>query len=341
MNHKETIHLIFIGLRQLVISLTLFFLIVCKSSGSKQINPPSSNTLRQIEQETLVPTRWDVGNTTVSNEDRLDVLIPHVTGVGNVYIGVGAEQNLTIAAWAKSDFIYLMDFTQIVVTANEMMVMFLKESPTKEDFLKRYAKGNEAESFALIDKNLPNPEEYKKAFNRIIKFVRKRHRTNRITSELYKYEMFQTNEDQYQYIRNLALTDRIYPVKGNLLGTTTLKSIGDHLRKNGKTVGIIYFSNAEEYFFYPKEFKESILNLPTSNNSLVVRTLSVRQHQFPWSPGSDISTDFGFHYCVQPIENFQTWLRIGPVKLRSDMIMDAGGKVDKKNGITVVTGLPK
>ncbi len=328
--------------RVLLIQVLAFFSLFCVSQDKKLgQNNYDSPVFYQIQQETLVPTRWDVGNTTVSNEDRLDVLIPHVSNIGNVYIGVGAEQNLTIAAWAKSEFIYLMDFTQVVVSANQMMIMFLKESPTKEIFLSRYAKGNEKEAYALIEKNLENPENYKKIYNQIGKFIRKRHRTNRITSLEYKYKMFQTDDKEYEYIRNLALTNRILPVKGNLLGKTTLKSIGDTLRANGKYVGIIYFSNAEEYFIYPKEFKESILNLPVLESSVVVRTLSVKQAKFPWSPGSDISTDFGFHYCIQPIQNFQVWLSSGPEKLRSDLIMEAGGETNRKLGITIVRGLPK
>ncbi|MDZ4725479.1 MAG: hypothetical protein SH817_04950 [Leptospira sp.] len=332
MMHLFKVSLLFISFHFLILS--------CKSFQQKEKIHFDYSTLFSIEQETLVPTRWDVGNTTVSNEDRLDVLIPHVSNIGNVYIGVGAEQNLTIAAWAKSEFIYLMDFTQVVVSANEMMIMFLKESPTKELFISRYAKGNEAESFSLIEKNLSQPEKYKQIYKNIIKYVRKRHRTNKITSAEYKYDMFQTNDEQYAYIRNLAIQNRIYPVKGNLLGKTTLRSIGDTLRKNGKFVGIIYFSNAEEYFYYPEEFKKSILNLPTKDNSVVVRTLSVKKHIFPWSPGSDISTDYGFHYCTQNIQNFQTWLSSG-LKLRSDLIMEAGGVVDKKKGFTFVSGLPK
>jgi hypothetical protein len=88
-------------------------------------------------------------------------------------------------------------------------------------------------------------------------------------------------------------------------------------------------------------FKESIANLPIQESSVVVRTLSVKQGLFPWSPGSDISTDFGFHYCIQPILNFQIWLSESKNKLRSDLIMEGGGVVDKKNGITIVKSLPK
>ncbi|GBF50055.1 hypothetical protein LPTSP4_15760 [Leptospira ryugenii] len=312
----------------------------CASAFQKQSSEADWPKLTQVEQEILKPTRWDIGDTTVSNEDRLDLLIPHVKNLGNVYLGVGSEQNLTLAAWAKSDFIYLMDFTQVVVSANQMMVMFLKESPNKEVFLSRYKKENQAESFALIEKNLPNPNHYKQIFTNTLKFVKKRHRTNKITSDLYNYKMFQTDDEQYAYIRNLALQGRIFPVKGSLLGDITLNSIGDTLKKTGRTIGVLYFSNAEEYFKYPPSFIRSIKNLPVNESSLVVRTISVKQNKFPWSPGSDLSTSIGFHYCVQKVNNFQVWLS-QPRTLRSDIIMEEGGEVDKKNGITIVTGLPK
>lgn len=106
--------------------------------------------LKETPQETLVPTKWDVGDTTVSNEDRLDLLIPHVRNLGNVYVGVGSEQNLTIAAWAKSDFIYLMDFTQIVVHANMITILFLQKGEKKEDFIRLWGKEGEKEALELI-----------------------------------------------------------------------------------------------------------------------------------------------------------------------------------------------
>ncbi|BDA79989.1 hypothetical protein LPTSP3_g29190 [Leptospira kobayashii] len=292
--------------------------------------------LREIRQETLVPTRWDVGNTTVSNEDRLDILIPYVKNIGNVYIGVGSEQNLTIAAWAKSEFIYLMDFTSVVVTANEMMVFFLQESPTKEKFLYYYSKAGEEDAMKLIREKLPNPESYTKVYKKIIRFVRKRHKTNLMLSELYHYKMFQTDDDQYAHVHRLAKEGKIFPVRGNLLGTVTLQSIGENLRKNNLRLGIIYFSNAEEYFYYPDQFKNSILNLPMKDESVVVRTLSVKKNVFPWAPGSDISTKLGFHYCVQSGHSFQEWLTFVKAPFRSLNIMEESGEIDPKLGFTYV-----
>ncbi|TGN18973.1 LIC_10091 family lipoprotein [Leptospira idonii] len=323
-------------MKQIFSSLLILLFFGCSSFSGKE----DYRSLRELNQETLVPTRWDVGNTTVSNEDRLDVLIPYVQNVGNVYVGVGSEQNLTIAAWAKSEFVYLMDFTRVVVSANEIMVLFLKESDTKEKFLSLYKKERENEAISLIEKNFSNPQSYVGVYKKIIRYIRKRHKTNLKTAELYHYKMFQTDDSQYEYIHNLAKADRIYPVKGNLLGKVTLKSIGDTLRKNGQKLGVIYFSNAEEYFYYPQTFKESIQNFPITDSSIVVRTLSVKKHLFPWSPGSDISTDFGFHYCIQPISNFQAWLALDRPKLRSDHIMEEGGKTDRSLGITVVSRLP-
>ncbi|UPY79278.1 hypothetical protein FH581_010680 [Leptospira weilii] len=295
---------------------------------------------KETPQEILVPTKWDVGDTTVSNEDRLDLLIPHVQNIGNAYVGVGSEQNLTIAAWAKSDFIYLMDFTQIVVHANTITILFLKKGEKKEDFIRLWSKEGEKEALELIQTSFPDPEVYKKVYKQASPFIRKRHRTNLMLAKKYNYKMFQTDEEQYSYIRKLAIDGRIFPVRGNLLGNITLTGIGNTLKKVGHKIGVIYFSNAEEYFSYPQEFKNSILNLPIEENSLVVRTISVRKDLFPWSPGSEISTDRGFHYCVQKISNFQKWLTSNKPGLRSLQIMVEGGTVDKKNGITVVDKEP-
>ncbi|MDI7164602.1 LIC_10091 family lipoprotein [Leptospira santarosai] len=296
--------------------------------------------LKETPQEALVSTKWDVGDTTVSNEDRLDLLIPHVQNIGNVYVGVGSEQNLTIAAWAKSDFIYLMDFTQIVVHANTITILFLKKSEKKEDFIRLWGKEGEKEALELIQASFSDPEIYKKVYKQASPFIRKRHKTNLMLAQKYNYKMFQTDEEQYSYIRKLAIEGRIVPVRGNLLGNTTLTGIGNTLKKIDHKIGIIYFSNAEEYFAYPQEFKNSILNLPIEENSLVVRTISVRKDLFPWSPGSEISTDRGFHYCVQKISNFQKWLTSDKPGLRSLQVMVEGGTVDKKNGITVVDKEP-
>ncbi|MDV6236685.1 hypothetical protein CH379_013725 [Leptospira ellisii] len=330
--------------------LPIFFLGSSFCSGSEKIKENRSLSeqdvvsktavLRDTPQETLIPTKWDVGDTTVSNEDRLDLLIPHVQNVGNAYVGVGSEQNLTIAAWAKSDFVYLMDFTQIVVHANEITILFLKKGEKKEDFIRFWGKEGEKEAFELIGASLTDPDKYKKVYKQASPFIRKRHRTNLMLSKKYGYKMFQTDDEQYTYIRKLALDDRILPLRGNLLGSVTLTGIGNTLKKAGHKLGIIYFSNAEEYFAYPQEFKNSIINLPVEENSLVVRTISVRRDLFPWSPGSEISTDRGFHYCVQKINNFQKWLASGKPGLRSLQIMAEGGTVDKKNGITVVDKEP-
>ncbi|PJZ69880.1 hypothetical protein CH373_13500 [Leptospira perolatii] len=307
-----------------------------KENSSLRLTEAQIGILRQTPQEDLVPTIWDTGDTTVSNEDRLDLLIPHVQNIGKAYIGVGSEQNLTIAAWAKSEFIYLMDFTNIVVLANEITIQFLKKAEKKEEFIRLWGKEGEKDALSLIENSFNDPAKYKKVYKQASPFIRKRHATNLMLSKKYNYKMFQSDDEQYAYIRSLALENKIYPVRGNLLGKTTLFGIGTSLKKANLSAGIIYFSNAEEYFAYPQEFKDSIANLPVEEKSLVVRTISVRKDVFPWSPGSEISTDRGFHYAVQKISNFQNWLKNGKPGLRSLHIMLEGGTVDKQNGITVV-----
>ena len=297
--------------------------------------------LQATPQETLVPTKWDVGDTTVSNEDRLDLLIPHVQNIGGVYLGVGSEQNLTIASWAKSDFIYLMDFTEIVVNANKITVLFLKNSKQKEDFLYFWSKEGEKLAFELIQKNFETPEVFKTVYKKASPFIRKRHKTNLMLSKKYRYKMFQTDDEQFFYIRRLAQDDRILPIRGNLLGNTTFFGVGNTLKKTNLKLGILYFSNAEEYFTYPQSFKNSVLNLEILPNAKLVRTISVRKEIFPWAPGSEVSTDRGFHYAVQSLSNFQEWMKLENPKLNSEMILRRG-KIDRENGITIIDSqLPK
>lgn len=153
---RNTIISAFVALRTQTINminnfkLGIYFILIllafCFSScsGSKKTEETQNRRLneqdlvsklgifKETPEEILVPTKWDVGDTTVSNEDRLDLLIPHVQNIGNAYVGVGSEQNLTIAAWAKSDFIYLMDFTQIVVHANTITIFSLKKEKRRK-----------------------------------------------------------------------------------------------------------------------------------------------------------------------------------------------------------------
>ena len=111
-----------------------FTLLLVFFASCKEATPAPKADMQALffgsPEETLKPTIWDTGDTTVTNEDRLEIYEPHIRGIGGGNFGVGSIQNFTLAAWAKSEYIWLMDFTRIVVAANKIHIAFLKRLKT-------------------------------------------------------------------------------------------------------------------------------------------------------------------------------------------------------------------
>lgn len=272
-------------------------------------------------EEELKPTIWDTGDTTVTNEDRLEIYEPHIRGMGGGYIGVGSIQNFTLAAWAQSEYVWLMDFTRIVVATNKVHVAFLKRLATPQE---HRAMWDKKKSAAAVDKIIEEEfsgspeipfikESYRKAspylmitFGFLDKLTKKR-----------SYSFWLNDQQQYDYLRRLAQANRIRPVRGNLNGDVTVLGIGEAARKMGVPIRILYFSNAEEYFRgYKEPFRKSFGSLPVDEKSLVVRTISFNKGAFRWAEDSHLSTDRGFHYSLQPAQHFQEQLKLEKVDVR-------------------------
>ncbi|HEY8378164.1 MAG TPA: hypothetical protein VIK91_16830, partial [Nannocystis sp.] len=64
-----------------------------------------------------------------SNEVRHDVFFPYVAGKGGAYIGVGSDQNYTVAAAAGSELMFLLDIDQSVVDLHRCYEPLIEASP--------------------------------------------------------------------------------------------------------------------------------------------------------------------------------------------------------------------
>ena len=132
--------------RNLALGALLLISIVLTSCKPQKPEKPKL-TEAQLQQlfhsmgeENLKPTRWDQGSTTTTNEDRLDLYIPHIQNMGGAYVGVGSIQNFTLAAWAKVEYLILMDFTRIVPAANKVHIAFLNAAKTPDEFKALWSK---------------------------------------------------------------------------------------------------------------------------------------------------------------------------------------------------------
>lgn len=308
-------------MRQLFIAGLLVAAVACKEKEKQPASADLQKIFHSSPEEILKPTIWDTGDTTVTNEDRLEIYEPHVRGVGGGYFGVGSIQNFTLAAWARSEYIWLMDFTRVVVAANKIHTAFLKRLATPEEHRLMWDKKKSA---AAADKLFD--EEF--AGNPDLPFIKQSYRKaspylmitfgflDRLTKKR-PYKFWLNDQEQYNYLKKLAQENRIRALKGDLNGEITVQGIAAAAKQMGVPMRILYYSNAEEYFRgYKPNFKKSFSQMPVDERSLVVRTISFDKGRFRWAEDSDLSTDRGFHYSLQPASEFVQELRKEQVDVR-------------------------
>lgn len=320
-----------------VFLLAVFVAAACQEKKSTGISAEKQfKIFHATQQEILKPTRWDEGSTTITNEDRLDLYLPYVKDLGGAYAGVGSIQNFQLAAWAKSEYIYLFDFTRIVVAVNKVHIAFLKNAGTPDEFMNLWLSAKKDEAIAIVKREYegnPDLNFMLESMKKARPYLTKRFRLEKVLTEKRNYPTWLTNQDQYLYLQNLAKAGKILPLQGDLNGAITLKSIGTQLKAMGVPLRILYLSNAEEYLRdYSETFKANMLGFPADEKSLVVRTLSVQQKKYPWAPDSHYTNDNGFHYNVQPLDYFQKLIRTE--ERPRVLLMMSLAEVDKKNGFS-------
>src|SRR5688572_17003822 len=95
---------------------------------------------------------------------------------------------------------------------------------------------------------------------------------------------FLASEEDYRFVRNLHLKNRIIPVVGDFAGPKALAAVGGYLRKNGYTVRAFYTSNVEQFLFQNAvfgKFAENVRKLPIDSRSVFIRGVSSRGQPHP------------------------------------------------------------
>ncbi|TGK18153.1 hypothetical protein EHO61_10655 [Leptospira fluminis] len=277
-----------------------------------------------------------------SNERRLDLFRSRIEGLGGGYIGVGTDQNLTLVAWAKSDYAYLADFDPVTVAINRIHLYFLELAPNYREFEKLWDVKNKKETLVLLEKKFASDPEYKVILSAYEISLRKGGVPQRLgdlkkISSVYPFKSFHNDPADYDFLRNMVIEGRILAIDGNLLGNKTFRSVGEKAVSVHIPIRILYTSNAEEYFRYPEDMRRNFLSLPTDDKSLVVRTLTKGAKRFGFPDGEMFPKDYPFHYNIQTMENFKIWLK-QPGALSTIGILSKRKEIVK--GFSVVEALP-
>lgn len=247
-----------------------------------------------------------------SNERRIDLFWEPIDSLGGVYLGVGTDQNFSLAARARSEYIILMDFDPGIVAVNKLHIEFLKASNSYEAFKNFWDRKNKEKSLDFLrNLNRENFSDLKKALELGQKpgiGVPERLKELDFMHKKFGLETFSHKDSDFQYLRKMAEESKIIALHGDLTGVNVLQEIASVLQKNNLTINLVYTSNAEEYFKFPPNFRKNILSLPISEKGIIVRTLTAGAKSFGFPDGEKFPDDYPFHYNYQKLSNLKKWM---------------------------------
>ncbi|HOX46426.1 MAG TPA: hypothetical protein PK668_22675 [Myxococcota bacterium] len=211
----------------------------------------------------------------VSDEKRHYLFQPTVQDLGGVMIGLGTDQNYTLAGWARPELLVLLDFDQMVVDLHKVYRLVFLAAASPEEFLELWSFRKAKELRKLVTTAYPRKAEQKDIFFALNNSRATVAKNFKDVMERYRQvgvPMFLTAPDQYAHLRALFQADRVLMVRGDLTATRTLADLARVLKAQGRVVRALYLSNAEQYFNYTRAFRDNVLGLPYDERSWILRT---------------------------------------------------------------------
>jgi hypothetical protein len=233
------------------------------------------------------------------NEKTLYAFYEDIKDLGGGYVGVGSDQAYLFIGWAKPELAWLVDYDEAVVTIHGVYRSFFLDKDTPQELVALWGKGGFEDGTAAIDAQNPpaRAKKLKRLYGRHKGWINRRvqHQLKRMAEA--KIPSFWTDQEQYDYIRELYRRERIRPMLANLLESKGLKGVAQAAKELDVPVRIFYVSNAEQYWNgYTRQFRANVQALPVDDKSILLRTLLI------WDVNGD------YRYNVQPLANYQDWL---------------------------------
>ncbi len=237
----------------------------------------------------------DPNHYVTSNESHPYLWHPYIQNLGGGYVGIGADQNYNFIAWARSEYVWLMDYDAVIPWVHKMHRAFLLKAETGQEFVKYYDPKRAKASQALLEETYKEDPDRKMILRA---YGRYRGKFLRYFSEKFaKAKTFANKEHwlitprHYQHIRKLHLLGRFRALPGDLLKESSLRGVAKAAKEMGIVVRMAYFSNAEEYWPYSPHYRESFEIMPMDRLSLIIRTVS--------HPRWGSKSKSYFHYNIQ------------------------------------------
>jgi hypothetical protein len=272
-------------------------LALAQNSPLHPLDPAERQELKDIRSDPAPPQTVRDLHYLVSNEYNQHQFYEDVKDIGGVWIGVGADQNYIMAAWARPEFLVFMDFDQVIVDLHLVYRAAFIHAESPRAFMALWRPKHRRAFRKIIMKTYAANPAQRRAATKAFYMARRPVliRLQKITKILKRADVlfFLSDQKQYDFLRNLFIEGRTLAIRGDLTAQKTLRDLGAILSAHKRIVRVLYLSNAEQYFPYSAQFKKNIKGLPIDGKSLILRTRPT---------GRD------YTYIIQTYQNFLRWL---------------------------------
>jgi hypothetical protein len=288
-----------------IVGLLVTLLVFCTcAAGAEEITPLTQAHRDALQRIRIDPKPKELNQNShfwVSDEKTHYLWKESVTDLGGIMVGVGTDQMYTMAAWAKPSVLILMDFDQAIVDLHHAYEVFFKSAKTIQELTALFQPKSERSTIKLLETELKDPEQRKRSV-RAYKLSRQllwaRFRNSRTRYTRWKVASIFTDDAQYQWVRQMWATGRVYSVRGDLTAKQTLNDISAFAKSYGEPIRVLYVSNAEQYFPLRSGYQQNIEGLHIDDSSLILRTARF---------GPKKAADGAYHYLTQTIADFRRW----------------------------------
>ncbi len=278
-------------------------LLTTTTAMAQRLSAEQSRILEGVPSERLEPPGEHYYR---SNEWRQDLLREHLSGLGGAFVGVGSDQNYTMAAMAGSEYVFLVDYDPFIPWIHEIYEILVTASETPEAFLARFSEEGERETTEMLRAAFEGRPQGRRMVRH---FTSRRESWEGYLTRVSRLERdgrpfsWLADPEMYQYTRRMFQQGRMIYRNGDVTGTTTLAAVADACRRLHTTVRVVYFSNAEQFFENTDQFVANMKALPTDDRSIVLRTIRHRS--------IEIAEDGRWHYLVHDFPDFLARLDTG------------------------------
>lgn len=242
-----------------------------------------------------------------SNERRHDLFFSALRGLGGGYIGVGADQNYTLAAAAGAQVVWLVDIDGHVIDWHRIYCALVPAAPTPGALLALLGGGRDEDvkkalaarwDAAEAKRLWPLYLHYRYYLHTHLTGERQIKRRGQPTTWL-------SDPALYQRVRALMLDRRVVARVGDLHGESTLLGIARVASTARLLIRTVYLSNVEQWFRYSQQFQRNLATLPHDGRTVVLRTLARGELPLP--------DEDRWHFSVQLLDDFVRMMRTGEV----------------------------